>query len=269
MPASTIEATARKRLRRTRTRAVSDLPPLAISTLKPHQVDLHPDCVSLRCPTCKTWCPIYKAETRTPKLAPHHTEPAGTEDPNRCQGSNRIVILDRSLAQWAKDLEDGVAATSGRRSNRVVRKPQSRVTPAITQIVTPILNARGALKLYQDHCRRCTTCQKPGRTRCTDGVRLAHLYTHKQRTEPARAALAVQEELRRQEEEDRDERGLPLLRELKWASTASSVRRTDVQRVHDQLTAVKLQYGAHLDPFEQADIDSAIRMLARQLRCLS
>ena len=70
MSVATLEFTAQERLRRTRTRAVSDLPVLAVSSLKPHEYDLRPACVSLVCPSCRTWVPIYKPGTPKPKLKP-------------------------------------------------------------------------------------------------------------------------------------------------------------------------------------------------------
>ncbi|MFI9311182.1 hypothetical protein, partial [Streptomyces triculaminicus] len=233
MPAPTLGPTAQKRLRRTRTRAVADLPALAVSTLKPHEYDLRSACVSLVCPSCRTWVPIYKPGTPKPKLVPHHMEKAGTKDPRRCPGSHRLVVLDMDIERWWQRLEEGVSETEGRRSNRVTRKPKVAVAPAVTQILAPLLDARAALKLYQAHRKSCAVCKQPGHTRCTDGGRLAHLFAHKQRTEPARrVALTVREELAEQREQ-----GLWLLRELQWASTADSVRRADIQRVHDALEA--------------------------------
>ncbi|MGW7368957.1 hypothetical protein ACWGI8_37420 [Streptomyces sp. NPDC054841] len=265
MSVPTLEPTARKRLRRTRTRAVSDLSALAVSTLKPQEYDLRPACVSLICPSCRTWVPIYKPGTPKPKLVPHHTEKAGTEDPRRCPGSNRLVVIDVEIEGWWRRLEDGVAETDGRRSNRVMRKPKTAVAPAVTQILAPLLDARAALRLYQAHRKGCAVCRRPGRTRCTDGGRLAHLYAHKQRTEPARrAALTVREELAEQRE-----RGLWLLRELQWASTAASVRRADIQRAHDALEMTLWQHSPKLNPWERADLASAITMLATKVEQLS
>lgn len=134
MSERTPELTAQKRLRRTRTRAVSTLSTLLVSTLLPHQYDLRPACISLICPNCGTWVPIYKPGTLRPKLAPHHTDKAGTQNPSRCFGSHRLVVIDVEIERWWKRLAEGVAETDGRRSNRVTKKPEVVVAPAVTQI---------------------------------------------------------------------------------------------------------------------------------------
>ncbi|MEV4872851.1 hypothetical protein [Streptomyces syringium] len=262
-----VETTARPRQRRTRTRAISHLDALAVSSLKPHEYDLRPACLSLVCPSCRTWVPIHVAATSKAKakLVAHHMETAGTEDPRRCPGGHRLVILDVDIERWWQRLEEGVSETDGRRSNRVTRKPKVAVAPAVTQILAPLLDAKAALKLYQAHRQGCAVCKQPGHVRCTDGVRLAHLYAHKQRNEPAlRAVLTLREELAEQRVQ-----GLGLLRELQWASTAASVRQADIQRVHDALEATLKQYGSELTVWERADLMSAITMLATKVEQLS
>jgi hypothetical protein len=271
MSAPTVERTAQKRLRRTRTRAVSDLPALAVSSLKPHEYDLDPACISLVCPTCRTWVPINKPETLRPKLVPHHTETAGTEDPSRCRGSHRLVVIDVDVKRWRRRLEEGVAETDGRRSHRVTRKPKVAVAPAVMHILSPLLDAKAVLKMYEAHTKGCTICAPSGRKRCADGGQLAYLVAHKRRTEFARrAALTIREELAEQREQ-----GLWLLRELQWASTADSVRRADIQRVHDALVAMlrplspQKTDGPQLNDWERADLMSAITMLATKVEQLS
>ncbi|MCQ8833743.1 hypothetical protein [Streptomyces malaysiensis] len=266
MPVSTLEPTARMRRSRTRTPKISARPALVLSTLKPHQYDLRPACASLICPDCTTWVPITGIQAKVQKLVPHHTSPAGEEEAIRCsRGSNRQVIVDVKFEVWWQRLQQGVAETDGRRATRVTRKPKTAVVPAVTQILAPLLDANAALKLYRAHRKGCPICKQPGHTRCTEGGRLAHLYTHKQRTEPARrAALTLREDLAEQRE-----RGLWLLRELQWASTAAGVRRTDIQRVHDALEMKLKQLSPKLNPWEHADFESAIAMLARRLKQLS
>lgn len=265
MPVATMEFTAKKRVRRTRSRTVSSLPALAVSSLNPHEYDLEPACVSLVCPSCRTWVPINKPGTLRPKLVPHHMEEAGTQNPRRCPGSHRLVVIDVDKERWWQRLQEGIAETDGRRATRVTRKPKTPVAPAITQILAPLLDENAALRLYQAHRKGCAICKQPGRTRCTDGGRLAHLFAHKQRTEPARrAALTFREELAEQRE-----RGLWLLRELRWTSTAASVRQADIQRVRDALEATLRQYSSTLDDWERADLISAITMLATKLEQLS
>ncbi|MER6916735.1 hypothetical protein ABT354_34215 [Streptomyces sp. NPDC000594] len=131
-----VETTARERRRRTRTRAVSSLDTLSVSSLKPHEYDLRPTCLSLVCPSCRTWVPIHVAATSKAKakLVAHHMDKAGTENPRRCLGSHRTVVLDVKVARWAQTLEEGVSETNGVRSNRVTRKPKTAVTPAVGQL---------------------------------------------------------------------------------------------------------------------------------------
>src|SRR3954452_1588098 len=78
MPTRTRDLTAQKRPRRARSRAISTLPSLVVSSLKPHEVDLAYS--TLVCPTCRTWVPINAPHSERPKLVPHHTEKVGTED---------------------------------------------------------------------------------------------------------------------------------------------------------------------------------------------
>ncbi|MFF3974894.1 hypothetical protein ACFYZ6_34270 [Streptomyces rubiginosohelvolus] len=169
-----IQTVSQKRKRRTRSRTISPLPPIVVSKLPPHEYDLDPVSISLVCPTCRTWVPIRVAETEraTAKLVPHHTEPAGTEDPVRCLlGSHRLVAIDVSVAKWSRRLEQGVAETEGRRSDRVLRKPQSMPTPAVMQIVGGLVDDRTALKLHEVHVRSCATCSTT--PHCADGHRIA------------------------------------------------------------------------------------------------
>lgn len=262
-----VETTARPRQRRTRSRAVSHLPALAVSSLKPHEYDLRPACISLVCPSCRTEVPIHVAATSKARteLVAHHMERAGTENPNRCPGSHRPVVLDVDIERWWQRLEEGVSETNGRRSNPVRRRPKVAVAPAVTQILAPLLDAKAALKLYRAHRKACSVCKQPGRIRCTDGGRLAHLYAHKQRTEPAhRAALTI-----REDQGEQREQGLWQLRELQWAATADSVRRADIQRVQDALEATLKQYGPSLNDWERADLVNAITMLATKVDQLS
>ncbi|MFJ2101382.1 hypothetical protein ACIOHR_29820 [Streptomyces anulatus] len=170
-----IQTVSQKRKRRTRSRTISPLPPIVVSKLPPHEYDLDPASISLVCPTCRTWVPIRVAETEraTAKLLPHHTEPAGTEDPVRCLlGSHRLVTIDVNVARWSRRLEQGVAETSGRRADRVVRKPQPMPTPAVMQIVGGLVDDRTARRMNEIHVKGCTTCSATT-PRCADGRRLA------------------------------------------------------------------------------------------------
>jgi hypothetical protein len=256
-----VETTARRRQRRTRSRAVSHLDALSVSGLKPHEYDLRPECLSLVCPSCRTWVPIHVAATskKKAKLVAHHTEKAGSENPRRCPGSHRQVLLDMDIERWWQRLEEGISETNGRRSNRVTRKPKVAVAPAVAQIVAPMLSADDTLKLFRTHARQCTVCQESGHAHCPEGSPLARLYLYKLCNAPAiHAALA----LKAREEEENEGHGLWLLRDLQWASTADSVRRADIQRVHDALEATLRQHSQKLNDWERADLMSAITMLA-------
>jgi hypothetical protein len=263
MPATLreVETTARRRQRRTRSRAVSHLEALAVSSLKPHEYDLNPQSVSLVCPSCRTWVPIHvgttpKAKT---KLVAHHTEKAGTENPRRCPGSHRLVVIDVDIERWWQRLREGVSETDGRRSNRVTRKPKVAVAPAVAQIVAPMLSADATLKLFRTHARQCEVCQESGHAHCSEGSPLARLYLYKLLNAPAVAALAAKA---REEEENED-------RSLQWASTADSVRRADIQRVHDALEATLRQHSEKLNDWERADLISVITMLATKAEQLN
>ncbi|MFD6372639.1 hypothetical protein ACFWGM_37315, partial [Streptomyces roseolus] len=261
-----IETVTRQRKRRTRSRTISHLPPLAVSSLQPHEYDLDPACISLVCPSCRTWVPIRVAQTEnaTAKLVPHHTEPAGTEDPVRCPGSHRLVTIDVTVARWSRRLEEGVAETNGRRSNRVTRKPQPAVVPAVMQIMAPLLDATVARRAYEAHTEACAACAPSEHTHCVDGDRLGYLAAHTARHEPARkAALA-----KWAEQAERYERSRWYERELGWTQTAGAVRRADIQRAHDVLVAMlqslspKRADGPQLTDWERADLTSAIALLA-------
>nr|WP_011116905.1 hypothetical protein [Streptomyces violaceoruber]AAO50150.1 hypothetical protein [Streptomyces violaceoruber] len=135
MSASTLESTARPRRSRTRSRTVSARPALALSTLKPHQYDLRPACVSLVCPDCETWVPITGIQTRKPKLVPHDTGRTWKDAAVRCRlGSNRLVTVNVTVKKWQERLEDGHAETGHRRKTTVLRNPKVAVAPAVSQI---------------------------------------------------------------------------------------------------------------------------------------
>ncbi|MEU0214841.1 hypothetical protein ABZ281_06800 [Streptomyces sp. NPDC006265] len=135
MSASTLERTARPRRSRTRSRTVNARPALALSTLKSHQYDLRPACVSLICPDCKTWVPITGLGTKKPKVVPHDTGRTWKDAAVRCRlGSNRLVAVDVTVRTWQEGLEDGHAETGHRRRTTVRRKPKIAVAPAVSQI---------------------------------------------------------------------------------------------------------------------------------------
>lgn len=134
MSASTLERTARPRRSRTRSRNINARSALAVSTLKPHQYDLRPACASLICPDCETWVPITGIQAMKPKLVPHDTGLAGKAPAVRCQGSNRLVMIDVTARKWEARLTDGNSETVHRRRTTVRRKPKTAVAPAVSQI---------------------------------------------------------------------------------------------------------------------------------------
>ncbi|MFG2676917.1 hypothetical protein [Streptomyces sp. NPDC048445] len=277
MSASTIERTAQKRVRRTRSRAVSSLPALSVSTLRPHEYDLRPACISLVCPTCRTWVPINKPGTPQPKLVPHHMEEAGTDDPRRCPGSHRLVVLDVDIERWWDRLTEGVAQTDSRRSNQVTRKPKVAAAPAVIQIVGGTVDDKAARKLDEAHVRGCSTCSiedDKGNIlraadltfRCTDGRRLAQLAAHTKRLAPTRRKAQMD----REDWTDRRARGLRLLHEQQWQNASEMVADADLRRVRDTLAALIQMLNPHkadapqLTDWERADLMSAIALLATQ-----
>ncbi|MFF8618147.1 hypothetical protein [Streptomyces sp. NPDC015350] len=272
-----VETVSRERKRRTRSRTISRLNPLVVSTLQPHEYDLDPACISLVCPSCRTWVPIRVAATEraTAKLVPHHTEPAGTEDPVRCPGSHRLVVINVDRETWRHRLEEGVAETNGRRSDRVVRKPQAKPAPAVMQILAGTVDDKTARKLDEAHVRGCSICSvrdDKGRTlratdvasRCADGRRLAQLAAHTKRLAPARRKA----QLDREDWNDRWAWGMRLLHEQQWDQHAKKVGDADLQRVDDALAALIQTLNPHkadapqLTDWERADLMSAITLLA-------
>ncbi|MER6441282.1 hypothetical protein ABT275_33595 [Streptomyces sp. NPDC001185] len=275
MPTRTRDLTAQTRPRRVRSRAVSSLPPLIVSTLKPHEVDLAYS--TLVCPTCRTWVPISAAHSARPKLVPHHTERAGSEDPVRCPGSHRIVSVDITVDQWFQRLEEGLTQTGGRRSTRVLRKPKAGSAPAVMQIVGGTMDDKTARKLDEAHVRGCSACSVRDdkgtvlraadlTARCADGRRLAQLAAHTKRLAPARRKAQMD----REDFNDRRAWGLRLLHEQQWSRHATAVGDADAQRVDDVLAALiqtlnpRTADAPQLTEWERADLMSAITLLATQ-----
>ncbi|GGR45842.1 hypothetical protein [Streptomyces netropsis] len=127
----------KERVRRTRSRGRNELAPLRVSQIAAHEYDLAPACISLVCPSCRTWVPINRpnGQPGRTRLVPHHTEKAGTADPTFCKGgSHRRVIIDVEVERWRRRLEEGISETDGRRTNRVTRKPKMAPAPAVSQI---------------------------------------------------------------------------------------------------------------------------------------
>ncbi|MFF4787864.1 hypothetical protein ACFY3E_41935 [Streptomyces griseorubiginosus] len=275
MPTRTRDLTAQKRPRRVRSRAVSTLPPLVVSSLKPHEVDLAYS--TLVCPTCRTWVPINAPHSWRPTLVPHHTEKAGTEDPVRCPGSHRLVTIDLTVDQWFRRLEEGLTQTAGRRPTSVIRKPKTGSPPAVMQIICDTVDDKTAAKLDEAHVRGCSVCSiKDDKgnilraadltSRCTDGRRLAQLAAHTKRLAPARRKAQME----REDWNDRRAWGLRLLHEQQWQNVSEKVADADLQRVRDTLAALiqmlnpRTVDAPQLTDWERADLMSAIALLATQ-----
>jgi hypothetical protein len=269
MPTRTRDLTAQKRPRRARSRAISTLPPLVASSLKPHEVDLAYS--TLVCPTCRTWVPISAPHSARPKLVPHHTEKAGTEDPIRCAGSHRLVTINLTVDQWFRRLKEGLTQTAGRRSTRVIRKPKTGAAPAVMQIVGGTVDDKTARKLDEAHVRGCSVCSikddKGNILRAADLTsRLAQLAAHTKRLAPARRKAQMD----REDWNDRRAWGLRLLHEQQWQNVSESVADADLRRVRDTLAALiqtlnpRKADAPQLTDWERADLMSAITLLATQ-----
>ncbi|GAA2523848.1 hypothetical protein [Streptomyces longisporus] len=190
MPASTLKSTARPRKSRTRSRNISPRPALALSSLKPHQYDLHPYCASLICPDCKTWVPITGLNAKKQKLVPHDTGVAGKDPAVRCQGSNRLISVDVLVKEWQGQMETGGPEANGRRSARQHYKPLPAPAKPVTKMAPEPETADDALTAYREHLKKCRNSNAAGHCggthRCADGTRLAKLYEQLKRAEPIR-----------------------------------------------------------------------------------
>ncbi|MEW1911293.1 hypothetical protein AB0442_23070 [Kitasatospora sp. NPDC085895] len=182
MPTPTAMSTARPRKRRTRTTTTSSRPPLALSTLLPQLIDLLPGAESLACPDCGTWCPITGPHSKEPKLVPHHTHPAGTPGARRCIGTNRLVIMDVTIAEQQQRSAEAITDTASRQPTKVLRKVTTPNAPALTQLDPAPPTVETARETYFKHRTRCAACT--GRVHCTDGQRLGAIYLSLLRREP-------------------------------------------------------------------------------------
>ncbi|WP_331759890.1 hypothetical protein OG422_31130 (plasmid) [Streptomyces sp. NBC_01525] len=292
MPVSTTEPTARTarpRRSRTRSRIVSSLPALVLSTLKPHQYDLRPACASLTCPDCKTVVPITGLQTKRPKLVSHDTGRAGKAPAVRCRSSNRLVTVDVTVRKWQERLEDGSVEAAARRATAVRRKPKTPPTPPLSRVVPGPRTADDAHKVYVTHRRRCTACSKPrdqhgkllkqaldkhgNLLACADGRRLGQIYVVLQWQDAARRRGSELEERLAQYAEHERARSLPVRRAAEVARYVPAVNRANEQRVRDELDATLLELQDHktgryrkLDHFERAALDARVGALFEVLR---
>lgn len=229
-PSATSPRPSQQRKKKTRTKSTNSRPTLAISTLYLHHIDLHPGVESLVCPDCDTWCPITGALGSSPKLVPHHTEPAGTPDARRCTGgSNRRVHLDFSVEEWRYHLMESAQDSGDRHSTSVRRKPSLPATRPLADVRPRPLCADTAYRTYTAHRARCRDCA--GRQHCTDGARLADTYVRLLRQDPRRRPLLEFVEQERERAERQQTSRKPARRAAsEWASVLPSVERTDAER---------------------------------------
>ncbi|MEU2608865.1 hypothetical protein [Streptomyces albus] len=127
--------TAKERPTRTRTRKVSNRPPIKLSKIAPSAIDLRdPANAVITCEDCGTECPITGMNGKVQKLVPHHTGRAHVQPGIRCRGSNRQILFDMTIPEWWQARADAARQAANRRPTRVTRKPRPVPTPAVSQI---------------------------------------------------------------------------------------------------------------------------------------
>ncbi|MGA5823712.1 hypothetical protein ACPC54_38340 [Kitasatospora sp. NPDC094028] len=187
MTTSTAIPTARERKSRTRTTNVSSQPALLVSKLPLSSVQLTHRAEVLACPACATWCPLTLDKgTKRWKIAPHHTDRAGTPGARRCSNSNRLVVIDVQLARWQEQRVEASADAAARRPTKVLRKVKTPITPALNGPVT-------ADTVYVNLSRHRATCAAcTDEVQCRDGLSLlaAHKRLLKSEKQSAKAAPA-------------------------------------------------------------------------------
>lgn len=170
-----------------------DRPPLKISSLPSHHVQLREgERKAIVCPDCESWHPLRRGV-----IWPHHLERTenGKNGP-KCAGWARRVEIDVDLATWGRKVAEADATVTGRRSNRVNRKPRAATPPPVSRMgEAPKPQAaaqnqfRRALAEHQAMCRAC----RIGDT-CLEAKALRDRYRpgdHTLRSERTRATQAV------------------------------------------------------------------------------
>ncbi|MEU0034651.1 hypothetical protein [Streptomyces sp. NPDC006333] len=232
---TTATPTARKRCRKTRTKRVNPRPPILASTVAVTEIDLAPGREHMVCPECRTWCPIT-GMTGTPKLVPHHTDPAGTPNPRRCMaGSDRRVTIDITADRWRTQLVEARPTTVSRRATKVLPKPKTAPAPAASQL-TPVPLAAETVRLaFRRHQQQCQACKGKLKGRdglplpCRDGERLAITFLRLLRQEPRRRAVRdfFAQERRRL---DRQYAAAAPTRPTQWSAVLPQVEDADTRR---------------------------------------
>ncbi|MFG3071748.1 hypothetical protein [[Kitasatospora] papulosa] len=239
MATTTVEPTARKRRRKTRTKNISPLPALLASELTASQIDLTPGKEHVFCPACENWTPITGVLS-TPVLVPHHTTPYHdpTTTPRRCSNTNRRITLDTALDTWQADLAERTVASatvSSRRPTKVLPKPKTHAAPAASQLKPSPLSAEQVRRMFRQHQEQCLACKgeamdRTGQTLpCPDGERLAVTFLRLLRQEPKRQA--VREFFARERRRfDREYAGTVPKGEAGWAAVLPAVQNADQLR---------------------------------------
>ncbi|CAM5674646.1 hypothetical protein [Streptomyces griseomycini] len=229
-------STARKRRHKTRTRHVNHRPPIVVSTLNLNEIDLTPGKEHLVCPDCHTWCPITGIQG-TPKLVPHHSDPAGTPNPRRCAlGTDRRVVLDVTVGQWRTDLVEALPSIASRRATKVLPKPKTPQVPAPSQIRPTAISAEAARQAFRQHLARCSACKGEALGNnnqplpCHDGRRLAVTFLRLLRQEPKRRAVREFFARERRRFDRQYAAQAPANRASEWATVLPAVRAADTRR---------------------------------------
>ncbi|WP_411121298.1 hypothetical protein [Streptomyces sp. x-19] len=231
-----------ERLRRTRTKNISHLPALEASALPAQELDLEPGREHLRCPDCRTWCPITGLQL--PKLVPHGRYP-GPNAP-RCRSTNRRLVLDVSVEDWRVAMDGMVRDAASRRSARQFHKPLPAPATPVHRINQPHRpTADEALATYGAHRKHCSACTT-SRTSCATGTHLATAY----------ARLKRQEEAKRLRTKSKAQQ---------WAAVTPATQAAAIQRIGDELAATLRQLNGQLDRFARAKLDLRITELAETL----
>lgn len=201
-------------------------PALKISTIPVFNVQLREgERRSIVCPDCNEWHPL-----RRNVVWPHHLERTERgKNGRRCPGSARRVEIDVDLAEWGRKVAEADATVTGRRSNRVNRKPRTATPPAVSRLATapkePTLRmpavlerARTAVALHRDACAKC---QSGGW--CETGRELEVWLGETQ----ASSGFEMEQ---RQRKEQQAERLEARQRAAQWRQVQRAVTRTDTQR---------------------------------------
>ncbi|MGW4651806.1 hypothetical protein [Kitasatospora sp. NPDC004289] len=234
MTTSTAIPTARQRKSRTRTTNISALPALLVSQLPIASVQLTHRAEVMACPACQTWCPLTLTKgTKQWKLAPHHTERAGTPGARRCSNSNRLVVIDVTLARWQERRVEASADVAARRPTKVLRKVKTPTVPALGSPAT----ADTVYVNLSRHRASCAICVDE--VKCRDGLSL--LAAHK----------------RLLKAEKRSAKAAPARRAEQWTATAKAVGEADKDRqaplvgARSPIFPLTLPKGTPTEPLEE------------------